>query len=161
MSDENDTIFDGGEAGGAVPKILLKRSELAVLRRLANRYPIGEQDRIDTVDCVVDIVRKAKSNRLKIAAVKALTGLDRLNLAEVQTYLMAKKTAGDELQPAPGSTIVNVAIQNNVTVESVLDEYSRSISPRAVQAQSAQDNGTGKQVHPRESGKAEGNGKAS
>jgi hypothetical protein len=124
---DDDLIVDsGGEAGGA-PKVLLKRSELATLRRMADRYPINSQERADTVAQVMDIVRNAKSKRLRIAAVKALTGLDKVNLDEVKTVILAKRL----IQAEKGD--VNVNVQTNVAVQvrtpqSVLDEYSDIIS---------------------------------
>lgn len=110
---------DGGEAGGLadegpVPRLILKRSELAILRKMADRYPIVEGERREVVDTVMDIVRNAKSKRLKLAASKAMCSLDKVNLDEMRTYLLAQKIVADDLKPA---TVINNI--NSVTNEHI------------------------------------------
>ncbi len=113
---------DGGKTGGLVsdnpvPRLLLKRSELAILRRMADRYPIVEGERQEVVDVVMDIARNAQSKRLKIAAVKAFVSMDKVNLDEMKVYLAAKTQAADDMKPAAGSVNVSVTTNVGVTVQ--------------------------------------------
>lgn len=103
----------GGEAGGDGPKLFLKRSELAVLRRFMDRNCITPNEARDSVACVMDIVHNAKSKRLKLAAVNTLVALDRNNLKEVAIYIGSKKVAHEVSKPGgqSGGNNVNVNVQ--------------------------------------------------
>ena len=105
MSD--NLIIDGGEAGGEPQKILFKRAELEVMRKLADRYPFLQSEREEMVECVVDIARRAKSNRLKLSALKVAIAMEKVNLDELKTYVSVKRISEEDLQPAPGSTVLN------------------------------------------------------
>lgn len=156
--DEKDKIAEGEVA----PKMLLKRSELLIMRRMANRYPIVEEERREMVDISMDIARNAKSKRLKLSALGVMTAMDRINLEEMKVYIAAKKEASSEMQPAEGST-VNVNI-NNVqisSVQSVLEEYSDVITRGRIPSKTTAIDNHQQQVHPEQSGKAQNNGKAS
>lgn len=107
MDQNGDTPENsGGEGGGRV--LILKRSELAILRRYANRYPIVDGERQEAVDVAMEHIRdKDIGPRNRIAAMKALIAMDKLNLDEVATYLNAKHDAKEELKPASAVTINN------------------------------------------------------
>lgn len=94
----------GGEGGGHTSgrnSLRLRRSELAILRKHASRFPIVEGERQEAVDCVLDVMRTSKSRRTKLAAVKTLAELDKVNLAELKVYFDAKRLAQQsELKPA-------------------------------------------------------------
>ena len=152
MSDELHNA--GGEGGGQTPeeKLVLSRSELMVLRRMASRYPIKEEDRGDVVDIVMHTLRTSKSRRNKLAAAKTIAALDQVNLREVK---MALDESKKEPAPAP-VTVNNTVVVQTVTVEGVLSEYADVIEESRVPGEVPASNGTGKQVHP-----AKANGKAS
>ncbi|MFO0967888.1 MAG: hypothetical protein U0793_20195 [Gemmataceae bacterium] len=60
-----------------------------MLRGCADRWPITEGDRREAVDEVMETMRKTKSPRTKIAAVRTLAALDAQNLKELQIALGA------------------------------------------------------------------------
>lgn len=147
---DDELELSGGEGGG----VKLKRSEMNLLARMSDVYPITREERRLAVDCLVDIIKTSKSRRTKISSVKALTGLDRTNQNQMALYLTAKKMAVGDGKDKGTSVNVNVAVQN-VSVESVLDEYRNVIQGSTVPSQPPQINGTGKQIHsPETNGKA-------
>jgi hypothetical protein len=102
---------------------MLKRSELAVLRRYANRYPLVEGERQEVVDVVMDTLRNAKSKRTRLAAAKTAMELDKVNLQEMGLYLQAKKMALDELKPAASPTVqVNINLSDPAQVAKLSDD---------------------------------------
>jgi hypothetical protein len=121
-------------------------SDLNISRRaIRNGWNVKPELKQRILDRMALIIEVESDDDIAIKASKIVLEADKIDL-------MTERNGKPEEQP---KVTVNVAV-NNVTVEGVLDEYSRSISPRAVQAQSAQDNGTGKPIHP-----PEANGKAS
>ena len=154
MSDET-LINDGGEGGGEpLTKLTLKRSELIILRRIADKYPIQPGERQEVVDNVMDLLRTSKSRRTKIAAARTIAALERVNHDEMKLYLECQKSASADLQPA-SVTINNQVVVQAVTVESVLNEYADVIQEGAIPPGPATLNGVGEQVHtPKANGKA-------
>lgn len=142
---------DGGEGGGT--KLILSRSELAVLRRMASKYPIVDGERQDCVDLVMEIVRGNYQPSHKVAAVKALIAMDRLNHDELKLYIEAVTTPQVAKEVQPAQVVVNnqVVVQNKVpTVEDVLAEYGDVIARRRVRREIPPINGAGESVHPQD-----------
>lgn len=139
----------GGQAGG----MMLKRSEVRLLRSFADRNHFTPQEFQEASKCVMDIIVHANSKRLKLGAVNAFAALDRNNLKELDIYLNQKKALLAKDKPST----VNVNIDaRNVTVEGLLDEYANIITSGDVSSQPAQNNGDGKSIYP-----PKANGKAS
>ena len=87
----------GGEGGGVeeqpleqVPKLILKRSDLLTLRKMADRWPFSEGEREELKDLVMTTARTAKSPRLRLSACLTAAKIDeRNNLRELKEYLAA------------------------------------------------------------------------
>lgn len=109
-------INNGGEGGG-VEKIKFTRAELAVLRRMADKYPITPGERQEALDSVMDLIRTTKSRRTRIAAIKTLAMFDKVNHDELKLFIMAK----DE-----GTRTGNLAVQINVIEQTVVKEKEGS-----------------------------------
>ncbi len=145
------TTTVGGEGGGP-ERLVLKRSELTILRKMANKYPITPGEREEVVEVVMDMVRTSKSRRTRIAAARTIAAFDKINHDEIKTYLDATKTRGDDLQPA-----VTVNNQVNVmTAQQVLDVYIGVLTEDDSETGDPEPSGNGQQIHPPET-----NGKAS
>ena len=109
-----DTPAEGGDSGGSA--LVLRRSEVAVLRRYANRFNFVDAERQEAVDIVMAQLRNRKlSARHKLSAVKVMADLDKVNLAEVGLLIQAKRLKLEELKPAPQTnTQVNVYVDAHV-----------------------------------------------
>lgn len=105
----DDDIMRGDEQGGARP-IYLNRSEIQILRRQADRWPINKQDRQDLIDNLMEMVCNAKSSRVRIMAARTVLAADMVNLREVSLLLNAEKSGSAAIQPAPQHTVVNVNV---------------------------------------------------
>lgn len=130
--DENENSLpesenDGGEGGGEA--LILKRSELAILRRYANRWPIQEAERAEVVETVMRTMRQKNAGpRARLMSVQTLAALDRINVAEMATYVAAKKAIPGELQPAQVTIIGQQTNQINIGVQEDESWYG---SPKA------------------------------
>jgi hypothetical protein len=111
-NDENAGGDSGGTDNAAPQRLQLRRSELAILRRQADRYPIGPADRADVVDKVMSIVNTAKSFRHVIAAARTIDALDRTNLKELGVAIEAVKEQTPLALPVAqsGPTTINISI---------------------------------------------------
>ncbi len=125
--DDDLSLKSGGDGGGAVEKVILRRSELEVLRRMADRYPINDNERMETVACVMDVIRTSKSRRTRISAVKALTSLDKVNLEEIKTVLLAKKLFAGEQASGTSPVTINFNVVEQVVVKA--DETPKETAP--------------------------------
>ncbi len=110
----------GGDGGGVeVGKLLLKRSELAVLRRMANKFPFTEGERVEVVDHVMDVLRTSKSRRHRLSAAKTAAVLEKVNVDELKMYLTAKSSG----QP---TTVTNNS-QTNIVLGNMTLEQKREL----------------------------------
>jgi len=82
----------------------LRRSEIRTLRKYVDLWPIDEEERRDTVQQMVNIVRHPKTKRyLKIGAAKTLVAMSKVNIDERRA----------ELPPPPpvqNNTQINVSL---------------------------------------------------
>jgi hypothetical protein len=99
-----------GEEKGAA--LILKGSELAILRRRADKYPVTPGERKEVVESVMSTMRNSKSNRTKIMAARTMAALDRINHDELKLFVDATSKRQD-LQPA---NITNNLMINNLTI---------------------------------------------
>lgn len=122
MAKESDEIplRDLGGDGGACT---LRKSELLVLRRMMDRYPISENERAETVAQVLGVLRDAKSMRTRLSAAKVLAAMDKVNLDEVKTYIGVKMAAKDDgNHKSNGDVNISVNIVEQVVVKEQLPQ---------------------------------------
>lgn len=110
----SDTEQNAGESGGIKPwtaaeASFLTASELQVLERRIDRFPMDSAERREAVETVFKSIRGSKSHRTRLRAVAVLGMLDKINLqAELK----------DRPPPhMPGDVNVNVQVNNNPVVE--------------------------------------------
>jgi len=89
----------------------LRPSELAVLRRHADRYPIVAGERQEALDTVMHCIRNGKNSRVKLAAVKVLLAMDKLNIQEATAFLNAEQMAMLS-KPQAGTTNIQINVNN-------------------------------------------------
>ncbi len=111
-----DEEKSGGEVGGTRNPSRLRPSELALLRRMADRFPFTPEDRIRAVTCVNDAIADTDAGwRTRLGGVKCMGELERINLTEVGAAISA---ASD----APQITNVSVNVSNT---RISIDEFRR------------------------------------
>ena len=154
LSKMEDELSLGGEGEGTA-KTVLRKSELQVMRRMADRIPINNGERTRAVELTMQVIDGDYSPGHKLTALRVFATFEKLNVEEMKMYIAAKMVSQRITTPAQIQTpIVNVNVA--VSVQGILDEYADVISSGAIQAKPAQVNGTGKSIHS-----AETNGKAS
>jgi hypothetical protein len=151
MADENTKPPEnsGGSAGGSAPdevpdqdkpqSLILRKSELAVLRRMANKYPIQPDERAEMVEAALMTMRRANSGRLKLSAIKALLAMDRANVDEIRTYAAVHENVGKDLQPANQTHIDQV----NIILGQLTLEQKRALLEKHRAANRQLENGDG------------------
>lgn len=107
MNDEADN--PGGEKGASSRNpSRLRSSELALLRRVSDRFPFTAEDRIRAVNCINDCVSDPDAGwRNRIAGVKTMAALERINLDEVGMAMDAAPTVA-------GLTVNQTTVVNQV-----------------------------------------------
>lgn len=146
-SENEDTALQstGGEGGRTV----LSRSELAILRRCADRYPLIDADRRRAVELTLEAMEQAKSVRGKLIGVKTLVELDRVNLAEIALFLQMQKQNQPVATHAPAVQVnVNAGDGATVNVKGVLDDYRDVLAGTGVPRIAASGDSAGESVHP-------------
>lgn len=97
MSD-TPAIVGGEEAGTTRNPNRLRPSELALIRRAANRIPFTDEDRLATATTVMEAMRSEDATwRTKLAAVRAFGELERVNLAELALAIGITKEEQDRI----------------------------------------------------------------
>jgi hypothetical protein len=128
---------------------------LQILRRsFSDRLPFTENDRQSSVRLVMQIINGDESTAKKLTALSVFASMEKRNLEELKLYLAAKLANGES--PLPSVVVNNQVVVNNVTAQSVLDEYGDIIAGARVSSKTPAIDDPGKQIHP-----PEANGKAS
>lgn len=123
MADDPDNS-GGTDEGGAFDRAnykFLRRSELAILRKQSDRYPIQPAERQEAVDKVMDTLRNSEAERSVLGAANTLVSMDRVNLEEFKVALAAEKMNSEIINPpaAPSQTInINFV---NATVDDLVN----------------------------------------
>jgi hypothetical protein len=104
----------GKGEGGLVPsgKLTLTRSEMAVLARADNDFPISFEDRCVAVEAVMETMRTTTSKKIKLAAVRTLAVLDKANISRQRNRVIA-----DKPPELPRQVVINY---NNLSVDELL-----------------------------------------
>ena len=72
-------------------KLTLTRSEMAVLARADNDFPISYEDRCVAVEAVMETMRTTTSKKIKLAAVRTLAVLDKANISRLKNKIIADR----------------------------------------------------------------------
>lgn len=115
----DDPESAGGQEGGAPSRNpdRLRPSELALLRRMMSRYPLTQEDRIKAVGRVNDIIADDTAGvRAWLAAIKAMLGMEKINVAELIALIASQKID----VPATVTTNLNVYAINLTPAERVV-----------------------------------------
>jgi hypothetical protein len=86
----------GGEKEGTF--LILRPSELAVMRRMADKYPIIQEDRREVLDAVMGTLRRTDKPRTVLAAAKVVLAMEQVNHQELRTYLEFAKSSTEPQQ---------------------------------------------------------------
>ena len=140
MSDEKLPSV-GGEGGGA-EKLVLKRSELIILRKMADRYGVVDGERREMAEVALSTMRGTKSPRTKLQAINTLATLDGLALRELDIATSSQK------KESSGPGVVQVNIQINEQVESKQIVIAQTQSIPTIAEEVVQSNGTAN--HPKD-----------
>jgi hypothetical protein len=87
----------GGEKEG-LPVLVLRPAELAVMRRMADKYPIVPGERKEVVDAVMNTLRATDKPRTRLACAKVMIAMDHVNHQELRTYLEFAKNREEPQQ---------------------------------------------------------------
>lgn len=122
---ESENIEDAPSSqGGEGGRTVLSRSDLAILRRCADRYPLIDSDRKRAVELTVEAMDQAKSVRGKLACIATLLKLDEVNLKEMALFLRSQQQNKPVATPATAVQVnVNAGDGATVNVQGMLDEY--------------------------------------
>ena len=154
---EGDELpLGGGDEGGA-RGITFRRSEMNVLRRMADRIPTTGPDRHNALTEVMKIINGDFPPNYKINALRVFAVFEKVNIDELKAYISTKLAVRDTSAGKSGSVVVNnQVVVTNVSAQAVLDEYSDVIAGARISSKDPAIDDPGKQVHS-----AETNGKAS
>ncbi len=107
MSDDKELTSGGEEGESTRNPSRLRPSELRLLRRMSDRFPFTQEDRIRAVSSVNEAITGGKNHRTRLAGVRAMGEMERINLAEVG--MIVEKPAA-----AAGLVANTINVTNNV-----------------------------------------------
>jgi hypothetical protein len=109
---------EGGGMRGA--DAVLSRTDMAVLARADNEFPISPDDRAVAVALVMNTMRTTKSKKIMLAAVRTLAVLDKANISRQKNKIIQDKPPElpkqvtinyHNLTPAERKTMLELALK--------------------------------------------------